>query len=99
MFKFFGYRYCQAPGRFKDGKPPVIGTWDDFVGIAQIVNDPNLKNKYWKEEWDAYYRNRDKEYILIKVIPTTMEIVDYTNGIVATSETWGAPTVYFDSQE
>ena len=66
-------------------------------GDALIVSDPQEKMRHWKDEWDAYYKNRDKDFILIKVTPMTVEIVDYENGITSTSATWGAPTIIFHS--
>ena len=46
-------------------------------GKASFVNDPTLKAKYWVESWKRYYPDRDKHYILIKVIPERLELCSY----------------------
>ena len=46
-------------------------------GKASLVNDPTLKAKYWVESWKRYYPDRDKHYILIKVIPERLELCSY----------------------
>lgn len=46
-------------------------------GKASLVNDPTLKAKYWVESWKRYYPDRDKHYILIKVIPERIELCSY----------------------
>jgi general stress protein 26 len=66
-------------------------------GHASLVNDPAIKSKYWKKEWDQFYSDNDANYILIKVMPNKLEIVDYKRGIVGESKTWAVPSVEFDS--
>lgn len=68
-------------------------------GIAQIVNDQKEKEKYWKDEWEAFYPNRPEGYLLIKVSPLWMEVISYTRGIVGDSITWQPPKVLFDSKQ
>jgi general stress protein 26 len=50
-------------------------------GKASLVNDPELKAKYWFDAWETYFADRDKDYILIKVIPESMEVVSYKYNI------------------
>jgi len=38
-------------------------------GKAHLINDPDLKNKYWVKGWEQFYPDRDTGYILIKVVP------------------------------
>lgn len=66
-------------------------------GRANLVDDKAKKTQFWKEEWDAYYTNQKSNYILIKVIPDELEILDYKHGIVGDSLTWAVPTVKFKS--
>lgn len=56
-------------------------------GKASLVNDPDLKAKYWFNSWTRYFPDRDKDYILIKVIPESMEIVSYKYNIFWLSNT------------
>ena len=66
-------------------------------GTAELVNDDAVKEKRWKEEWQAFYPNKTDDYLLIKVSPKRMEVVSYSRGIVSTSPTWEPPSLTFDS--
>ncbi len=46
-------------------------------GKAKIVNDSNLKGKYWKEGWQQFYPDRDRHYILIEVTPERLEVCSF----------------------
>lgn len=46
-------------------------------GKARVVNDPELKKKYWKNEWKVYYPNPEDDYILIEVTPQRLEICSF----------------------
>lgn len=64
-------------------------------GTARLVNDRDEKGRHWKEEWNAFYPNRNKDYLLIKVVPARLEVVDTKKGIVGDSKSWRPPTVLF----
>jgi len=64
-------------------------------GTALLVNDREEKARHWKEEWNAFYPNRNTDYLLIKVVPTRLEVVDTKKGIVGDSQSWRPPTVLF----
>jgi len=64
-------------------------------GTARLVNDRDEKARHWKEEWNAFYPNRNKDYLLIKVVPTRLEVVDTKKGIVGDAKSWRPPTVLF----
>ncbi|MEA1876994.1 MAG: pyridoxamine 5'-phosphate oxidase family protein [Bacteroidota bacterium] len=64
-------------------------------GIAQLVDDPDEKEKRWKTKWEAFYPNKSEDYILIKVSPEWMEVVSYAHGIVSEKATWEPPLVVF----
>lgn len=66
-------------------------------GRARIVDDPSETARYWKDEWASFYPNKDDGYVLIAVEPETLEIVDYSRGIVGDADTWKVPSVRFDS--
>jgi general stress protein 26 len=66
-----------------------------LYGRAQLVNDSAEKAKHWKEDWKAFYPDRDKSYLLIKVTPERLEIVDVKKGIVSESPAWQPPSVRF----
>ena len=67
-------------------------------GIAQIVNNQTEKDKRWKVEWEAFYPNKSKDYLLIKVSPEWMEVISYARGVAGDPITWEQPSVIFDTE-
>ena len=67
-----------------------------LYGLAQLVNDPAEKEKRWKAAWEAFYPNRQEDYLLIKVIPKWLEVISYSHGIIGDHDTWEPPKVLFD---
>jgi len=67
-----------------------------IAGIAQLITDSTLKEKYWKEEWEAFYPNKQKDFMLIKVSPQWLEILSPAHGIYNNPVTWQPPVVIFD---
>jgi len=66
-------------------------------GIARLVNDAGEKARHWKDDWKAFYPDRDKNYLLIEVRPLKLEVVNTKKGIVGDSRTWRPPTVIFSA--
>ncbi len=64
-------------------------------GTAKLVDDPELKNKWFKEEWARFYPDKEKGYVLIAVTPKRMEVLDYTRGVMGDETTWVPPSVTF----
>jgi PPOX class probable F420-dependent enzyme len=66
-------------------------------GKATVVRDPAEKAKRWKEDWAAFYsdRNRGADYVLIKVTPARLEIVSYAHGLLNDPATWRPLAVEF----
>ena len=64
-------------------------------GIARIVNDPKQKATRWKDEWKAFYPDREKNYLLIAVVPEKLEVVSEKKGITGDPKTWAPPAVTF----
>jgi general stress protein 26 len=62
-------------------------------GVARLVNDPKEKARHWKDDWKAFYPDRDKSYLLIEVRPVRLEVVNTKTGIVGTSSDWQPPSV------
>jgi general stress protein 26 len=67
-------------------------------GIARLVNDPREKARRWKDEWKAFYPDREKGYLLIAVIPKELEIVSEKKGIIGDAIRWTPPTVRLGSE-
>ncbi len=64
-------------------------------GVARLVNDPKEKEKRWKAEWEAFYPDKTKDYLLIVVTPIWMEVLSPPRGISADPVTWQPPVVNF----
>jgi general stress protein 26 len=65
-------------------------------GTAELVNDQNEKDKRWKTEWKNFYANRKDGYLLIKVTPAFLELINYNQGISGDPKTWQPAMVYFN---
>ena len=70
-----------------------------IIGTAILVDDPKKKAVWWKKEWGKFYKDRKESYLLIKVIPERLEIVNYKHNILGDTETWRVPSVKFEVQE
>ena len=64
-------------------------------GTARLVDDAGEKTRRWKDEWKAFYPDRQKGYLLIAVTPNEFEIVSEKKGIVGDAVRWTPPTVRF----
>jgi len=66
-----------------------------IYGIARLINDPKAKLKWWKDEWKDFYPDRTKDFLLIRVTPERLEVVNVKKNIVGDPHTWKPPTVKF----
>jgi general stress protein 26 len=66
-----------------------------IYGIAELVNDQAEKDNRWKEAWKDFYPDRKENYLLIKVTPTRLEVINYNKGINGDSVTWQPAVVNF----
>ena len=66
-----------------------------IYGTARLVNDKAEKAKRWKEDWKTFYPDRDKSYLLIKVTPERLEMVNVSKNIIGDSRRWRPPSVKF----
>ncbi len=64
-------------------------------GKAELVNDQKEKDNRWKEEWRNFYANRTDAYLLIKVIPDYLELINYNRGVTGDPKTWQPVIVQF----
>ena len=46
---------------------PVAQAYVSIQGTARLVNDRAEKARRWKDEWKAFYPDREKSYLLIAV--------------------------------
>lgn len=61
-----------------------------LIGSATIVRDAAEKNRRFKPEWQAFYKNgrSGDDYVLLKVIPSQLEIVAESAGMRNDPVTW-----------
>jgi general stress protein 26 len=67
-----------------------------ITGIAKLVDDTAKKSVLWKDEWKNFYDQHKENYILIKVIPKRLELLNYKKGITGHKSTWKVPAVDFN---
>ena len=65
-----------------------------IYGTAELINDKDSKEKWWKEKWEAFYTDKET-YLLIKVTPKRIEISSVPRGINSDSVTWQPPIIDF----
>ena len=66
-------------------------------GRAELINDKNEKTKHWKEEWSRFYPDNDTSYLLIKVVPQKLDVINYKKAIYGDPVTWRAASVFFEN--
>jgi general stress protein 26 len=68
-----------------------------LLAKAELVSDPAEKARHWKEDWAAFYadKNRGEDFILIRCKPIRLELVSYGHGILNDPGTWRPVTIEF----
>lgn len=64
-------------------------------GKAELIDDPEIKNKYWKDQWNAFYGEKKENYLLIKVTPAWLEVSSAKRGLNGDSVTWQPEKINF----
>ena len=61
-----------------------------ILGKAELIDDPAEKAKRWKEEWVQFYKdkNRGADYLLIRVRPSRLEVINFAHGLTGDPKTW-----------
>jgi PPOX class probable F420-dependent enzyme len=67
------------------------------LGKAEVIDDPAEKAKRWKEDWAAFYKdkNRGPDYLLIRVRPRRLEVINPAQGFSGDPQTWRPATLDF----
>lgn len=76
----------------------ATGSYVTLQGTAKIVNTQNEKEKYWKKEWEKFYKNKTTEYVLIRFTPIKASIINEKEQILGDSVTWKTPTLDFKNE-
>jgi general stress protein 26 len=74
---------------------PARGAYVTLRGRARLVSDPAAKAQHWKPEWQGFYPDRAKDFLLIEVRPERLEVVSPGQGIVGDEVSWRPPAVSF----
>jgi general stress protein 26 len=88
---------CNDPRVTLYYEAPNGGGYVVIKGQAHIIDNAEMKLKYWKTEWEQFYPDNKDNYILIKVVPQKLEIIDYRHDIMGESDTWAVPSIEFNS--
>ena len=59
-----------------------------LMGNAFIVDEDEIKRNKWKQGWEKFYKNQKEDYILIRFIPRTLELISYNKGYSGNKTTW-----------
>ena len=59
-----------------------------LMGNAFLINDQVIKSQKFKDGWDKFYKNQKEDYLLIKFIPKTLELISIPNEFTGDSLTW-----------
>jgi general stress protein 26 len=64
-------------------------------GKATLVRDPQAKAARWKDDWAGMYKdmNRGEDYLLVKIVPDTLEVVSVALGMINDAATWRPVTL------
>lgn len=65
-----------------------------ITGNAEIIDDKDLLIKMKRNYWNNI-PNWQNEFVLIKIVPQTMEVISYKNGLINDSITNCAPSIKF----
>lgn len=67
-----------------------------LTGSATVVRDPAEKARRFKPEWKAFYKDGSagEDYLLIRIVPSRLEIVAESLGMKSDPITWRPVSVY-----
>ena len=81
--------------------PRVCVYWADHVnakgyvnitGTAEVIDDKDLLVKMKRDYWEGMVNWKDV-FVLIKIVPKTVEVVNYKHGLNGDPKTFGAPKI------
>jgi len=64
-------------------------------GVARIVNSQLEKEKFWKKEWEGFYKNRTTDYTLIRFRPNNAKIISEKYQLLGDAITWEPSSIEF----
>lgn len=64
----------------------------NITGIAEIIDDKDLLTKMKRDYWESI-PNWQNIFVLIKIVPKTIEVINYKHGLNNDPKTFRAPTI------
>jgi general stress protein 26 len=64
----------------------------NITGIAEVIDDKELLKKMKREYWEGIPNWQDI-FVLIKIVPKTIEVINYKHGINNNPTTFKAPVI------
>ncbi len=65
-----------------------------ITGIAEVIDDKELLLKMKRDYWNSI-PNWQNKFVLIKIVPKTMEVINYKHGLNNDPNTFKAPSIVF----
>jgi general stress protein 26 len=77
---------------------PTGAGYVTLIGEAQVVDDPAEKARRWKPTWKEFYQdeNRGEDYLLIRVVPTRVEVMSMPDKIASEPKGWKPAIITFE---
>jgi len=66
----------------------------NITGTAEVIDDKELLIKMKRSYWEGI-PNWQTKFVLIKIVPKTMEVINYKHGFNGDSNTFKAPFIIF----
>jgi general stress protein 26 len=67
---------------------PATLSYVSLIGRARTVRDRVTRDQHWNPAWDAFYKNRDTDVVLIAVEAEQLEVVSIKLGLTGDPVTW-----------
>lgn len=65
-----------------------------ITGLAEVIDNKELLIKMKRDYWNGI-PNWETSFVLIKIVPKTMEVVNYKRGLSSDPNTFSAPKIVF----
>lgn len=67
---------------------PATESYVSLTGRAHVIRDRPTKDAHWDPAWNAFYKNRDTDVVLIRVDAARIEVVSPRLGVDSDKATW-----------
>lgn len=67
---------------------PATESYVAITGRARVVTDRRSKDTHWDPAWNAFYKNRETDAVLIVVEAARVEVVSPALGVNSDEATW-----------